>query len=717
MVQHPDDEENGALDAAGDEEGEDQAKRGTQRDDDDDDDADDERAAAKTSRAAAGAATKKGRARGRTTSNGVNAPAAPAAAASSAKDHERKKRELISMGKAKGFLTYDEVNEHMPENILSSEQMDDWLSAFSGEGIEIVDDKSKIEVADSAPASPGAAAEGEVDAEADEGLKAADEAPERDSDREPRDTESEADGDRETDRDDDDDRREAQEDREEEEEAESYAKTNDPVRLYLRRMGSFALLTREGEVEIAKRIEDGERRILQVVLNSSVAIENILELGDKLKSAQIRVRDVVKDADEEDAEFDEQWHINRVCGVIEKVRKLSVERAEIEEKAAKAAASDAQRRRVDKQIEQLKWQVLEALAELRLAKRVIDRIVFKLKQLVSRIDLANAEIDECERRSGLSQKELKRTVKELRASPSRQKAVAKKLGLHAEELEELANTVAAAQAKIRCVEEDAKLPEDVLRGTVSEIQSGEEKAEKAKAELIEANLRLVVSIAKKYTNRGLQFLDLIQEGNIGLMKAVDKFEYKRGYKFSTYATWWIRQAITRAIADQARTIRIPVHMIETINKLVRTSRYLVQDLGREPLPEEIAEKMELPVDKVRKILKIAKEPISLETPIGEEEDSHLGDFIEDKSVMSPVDAVISMNLAEQTRKVLATLTPREEKVLRMRFGIGEKNDRTLEEVGIDFEVTRERVRQIEAKALRKLRHPSRSRRLRAFLET
>jgi RNA polymerase primary sigma factor len=277
--------------------------------------------------------------------------------------------------------------------------------------------------------------------------------------------------------------------------------------------------------------------------------------------------------------------------------------------------------------------------------------------------------------------------------------------------------VAAAQEKIERVEEDAKLTEDVLRATVTEIQDGEVKAEKAKAALIEANLRLVVSIAKKYTNRGLQFLDLIQEGNIGLMKAVDKFEYRRGYKFSTYATWWIRQAITRAIADQARTIRIPVHMIETINKLIRTSRYLVQDLGREPSPEELAEKMDLSVDKVRKILKIAKEPISLETPIGEEEDSHLGDFIEDRSVMSPVDAVISMNLAEQTRKVLATLTPREEKVLRMRFGIGEKSDRTLEEVGLDFEVTRERIRQIEAKALRKLRHPSRSRRLRIFLET
>jgi RNA polymerase primary sigma factor len=604
---------------------------------------------------------------------GKNGVAGGGKKASSSKESERKKRELITMGKAKGFLTYDEVNEHMPENIVSSDQMDDWLSAFSGEGIEIVDSASKIKV-------PGKEAAGE-------------EAEEEEEDAESK-----------------------KEDAEEEEDADGYSKTNDPVRMYLRKMGSVSLLTREGEVEIAKRIEDGERRVLQVVLNSSVAIEEILQLGDKLRKQKIRVKEVVKDADEEDAEFDEQWHIERVCKVIDKVRRLWKEQEKVAEKLTAKAVSEPTRKKYKKQIADYKQEILDALAEMRLNKKQIDKIVLKLKELVERIEQANREIIGCEHRSGLPLKELRKTLREIRSSPLRQRAIAKKLGIRPDEIEEMSQVIANAQKKVKRVEEEAKLTENELRTTVSEIQDGERMAEKAKAELVEANLRLVVSIAKKYTNRGLQFLDLIQEGNIGLMKAVDKFEYKRGYKFSTYATWWIRQAITRAIADQARTIRIPVHMIETINKLIRTSRYLVQELGREPTPEEIAEKMELPLDKVRKVLKIAKEPISLETPIGEEEDSHLGDFIEDKSVISPADAVISMNLAEQTRKVLATLTPREEKVLRMRFGIGEKSDHTLEEVGQDFEVTRERIRQIEAKALRKLRHPSRSKRLKSFME-
>ncbi|MEA2696900.1 MAG: polymerase primary sigma factor [Myxococcales bacterium] len=610
------------------------------------------------------------------TKNGAKAGAKNGApkAVSSAKDNERKKRELITMGKAKGFLTYDEVNEHMPESIVSSDQMDDWLSAFSGEGIEIVDSSSKLKVSE----------KGEAEAEEEE-----------------EDVEATT----------------KKEEAEEEEDVDGYSKTNDPVRMYLRKMGSVSLLTREGEVEIAKRIEDGERRVLQVVLNSSVAIEEILQLGDKLRKQKIRVKEVVKDADEEDAEFDEQWHIERVCKVIEKVRRLWKEQEKFLEKLEVKGSSDASKKKWKSEINDLRQEILDALQEMRLNKKQIDKIVIKLKGFVERIEQANREIIDCEHKAGMSLRDFRKTLREVRSSPLRQRAVSKKLGIRAEEIEEMSKVIANAQRKVKKVEEEAKLSEDVLRDTVREIQDGERMAEKAKAELVEANLRLVVSIAKKYTNRGLQFLDLIQEGNIGLMKAVDKFEYKRGYKFSTYATWWIRQAITRAIADQARTIRIPVHMIETINKLIRTSRYLVQELGREPTPEEIAEKMELPLDKVRKVLKIAKEPISLETPIGEEEDSHLGDFIEDKSVISPADAVISMNLAEQTRKVLATLTPREEKVLRMRFGIGEKSDHTLEEVGQDFEVTRERIRQIEAKALRKLRHPSRSKRLKSFMES
>ena len=568
------------------------------------------------------------------------------------KDRDDVMERLLELGGDKKYLTFDDLNRELPENVVSPDDIEDVLQKLEGSNIPVADsDERLLEQAAAIVVDDDDASDEDVELDLSAG---------------------------------------------------ALEKTNDPVRLYLREMGVVPLLTREGEVAIAKRIERGQLKTQKAISRSPIAVKEVLKIGEELDAGAANIREIVifseqaeltGDEDSDKAEEYKAWTVEGIQN-IRKVFKQGLKEWEKLRAEQKAIRGKKGRKvmRLRRKVARLRLEIAQEIGRLNITERARQRLIGSIRAVQKEVRDAEREIDSFTEK--LNRKRIK-----------------------VDDQKEYKRRISVAKKRLQQIEVDHNINPVEIKRSLQSIVIGEQQTGQAKRELVEANLRLVVSIAKKYTNRGLQFLDLIQEGNIGLMKAVDKFEWRRGYKFSTYATWWIRQAITRAIADQARTIRIPVHMIETINKLIRTSRALVQELGREPTSDEIARKMDIPVSKVRKVLKIAQEPISLETPIGEEEDSHLGDFIEDKSILNPADAVVASNLREITDEVLATLTPREEKVIKMRFGLGTTgSEHTLEEVGQHFAVTRERIRQIEAKALRKLRHPSRSRKLKAFLD-